>query len=245
MVMNSTPLSGLIGIVLVVALIGTAAGLALAGTDLLNSNTSAAAARAQDQETWAQAQETSIDLKLHRAEKEAEIAKIASDLETYEAIQAAQAQAEKDKIRLEVVARQRELDQNLAFTRLTRFVILAVATLATLIVSAGLATSLVQWSRSRYRLPLTQAEAAQAAAWHVPAWRAEQIRHARARESAGRKAALGQQAVSKSATGGNGKHPPKGWPLMRPVEKQTAQYSRVPPMPVGLGELQDSDQQSH
>jgi len=235
--MNSTPLSGLIGIVLVVALIGTVAGLALAGTDLLNSNTSAAAARAQDQETWAQTQKAAIDLKLQQAKSEAEIEKITSDLETYEAIQAAQAQAEKDKIGLEVVARQRELDQNLAFTRLTRFAILAVATLATLIVSAGLATFLVQWGRSQW--VLAQAKAAQAVAWHVPAWRAEQVRHARARERAERKAALGQQAVSKSATGGNGKHPPKGRPLMRPVEKPAAQYLRVPPMPVSLGELQD------
>jgi hypothetical protein len=179
--MNSTPLSGLIGIVLVVALIGTIAGLALAGTDLLNSNTSAAAARAQDQETWAHAQHAAIDLKLQQAKSEAEIEKITSDLENYRAIQAAQAQAERDKLKLEVAAQQRELNQNLAFTRLTRFVTLAVITLATLIVSVGLATFLVQWGRSRYWLPSTQAEAAQAAAWHVPAWRAERIRRARER----------------------------------------------------------------
>ena len=97
MATNVISLSGLIGIVLVVAIIAATAGWALCDSDLLNYNTSAAAARAQDQKTQEQTQRAAIDLQY------------------YEAIQATRIQAEQEKLRLELEARQRELDQNLAY----------------------------------------------------------------------------------------------------------------------------------
>ena len=204
MVMNSAPLSGLIGIVLVVVLIGIIAGLAISGSDLLNYNTNAAAARAQDQKTQEQSQRAAVDLQY------------------YKAIQAARTESEKEILRLELEARQHELEQNLALqreraeqdlelARLTRYVVLAVGPLATLIVCIGLTAFLIQYGRSL--LVLAQNEAARAALWHAPAWRAEQIRLAREREGAERETALAQQTARRPATGGNGRHPPKSEPV--------------------------------
>jgi len=217
MVMNSTPLSGLIGIIVVVVLIGTVAGLALADTDLLNFNTSAAAARAQDQETQLQGQKATSDMELYQAENAATIEKVRSDLANYKAIQAAHTQAEKDKIGLEVTARQRELDQNLALARLTRLVGLTVVALAALIVIGGLGIFLIQYGRSR--VLLAQAQTTQATMWDNPIWRTEQIRQARAREILERQAALGQQAIGQSTTGGNGRYPPESEPTQVDAEQ--------------------------
>ncbi|KPL20467.1 MAG: hypothetical protein AMJ93_11885 [Anaerolineae bacterium SM23_84] len=205
MATNVISLSGLIGIVLVVAIIAATAGWALCDSDLLNYNTSAAAARAQDQKTQEQTQRAAIDLQY------------------YEAIQATRIQAEQEKLRLELEARQRELDQNLAYqhkrterelelARLTRYVLLAVGSLAILIMSIGPTVFLIQHSHSRSLVARAEAEAAQTALWHIPAWRVEQIRRAREREIRERETAMGQQAIERSATGGNGRNAPRNQP---------------------------------
>ena len=209
MVSNNTPLAGLLGIVVVIAIIGAISGLALSETDLLNFNTSAAEARIRELEAQLQAEKAASDQELYQAEIAAQIEQVASDLESHKAIESARVQAEKDKIRLEVTARQHKLDQDLALARLTRFAALIVMTLATLIVSVGLTVFLIQYGRSRLVLAQAEATHTQAAPWHVSTWRAEQIRRAREREVAEREAALGQQTTRKPGSGGNGRHRPK------------------------------------
>jgi hypothetical protein len=199
MVSNNTPLAGLLGILVATALIGAISGLALSGTDLLNFNTSAVEARIREQEAQLEADKAAIDLQY------------------YEIIQAARTESEKEELRLELEARKRELEEDLAHQRArnelylalarpTRYAVLVVGTLATLIVSVGLSVFLIQYGRSR--LVLAQAEVTHAAPWHAPAWRAEQIRRAREQEVAERELALGQQAGREPATGGNGRHRP-------------------------------------
>ncbi len=202
MVSNNTPLAGLLGIVVVIALIGAISGLALSGTDLLNFNTSAAEAHIREMEAQLQADKTAIDLQY------------------YKAIQAARTESEKEELRLELEAQKRKLEQELAhqrarneldlvLARLTRYVVLTVGALATLMVSVGLAIFLIQYGRSRLVLAQAEVTHTHAASWHVPAWRAEQIRRAREREVAEREVAMGQQTTGKSGTGDNGRHPPK------------------------------------
>lgn len=194
--MNSTPWAGLAGVLLTVAMISAAAGVALSGTDFLNYNTSAAAARALDQETDFEAQKAAIDL------------------EYYRALQSVQTQSEQEELRLRREALKRELDQRLAherkmanlqieLTRLTRYVVLSVGIAAALILSSGAAAFLVLHGRSQ--LASARAKAVGADLWRDPVWRAEQLRRARAVEIAERRATL-QQAEQGSAVGGNGRH---------------------------------------
>ena len=207
MVSNNTPLVGLIGIVSVVALIGAIAGLGLADTDLLNSNTSAAEARALDQETQEQALKAAIDAGVYRAEGAAKIERVFSDVTNYIAIQRAQTHAEVGKIQLAVEATQQQVEQDLELARLTRYVTLMAGTSAALIVSIGLAMFLIQCGRSR--VTSAQTKGVQMNLWQAPAWRAEQIRRARERERSERRVALSQQTIEQSISGGNGQHPPE------------------------------------
>jgi hypothetical protein len=197
----------MIGIVSVVALIGAIAGLGLADTDLLNSNTSAAEARARDQETQERALKAAIDADAYRAEGAAKIERVFSDVTNYIAIQRAQTRAEVERIQLAVEATQHQVEQDLELARLTRYVVLVAGISAALIMSIGLAIFLIQCGRSR--LVLAQAKVPQANLWQVPAWRAAQVRRARERERTERWVALSQQAIEQSIVGGNGKHPPE------------------------------------
>ncbi len=99
MVPNNIPLAGLLGIVVVIAVIGAISGLALSGTDLLNFNSSAAEAHIRELEAQLQADRAAIDLQY------------------YEAIQAARTELEKEELRLELEAQKRKLEQELAHQR--------------------------------------------------------------------------------------------------------------------------------
>jgi hypothetical protein len=211
MASNNTPLAGLVGIILVVAAIAAVAGLAISGTDLLNPKTSDAIWQEKTQAVQSKTAKDAIDLEAYRAQKAAEIEKGALDVANYKAVQAARAQAEQDKIRLDVQARERELAQNLELARQIRYVAWAVGALAILIVSVGVAVCLIQLGHSR--LALAQAQATQANPWHNPTWRTEQIRGARKIEAVERESALVWRAAQKAVVGGNGKHPPKDEPL--------------------------------
>jgi len=202
MVPNNTPLAGLLGIVVVIAMIGAISGVALSGTDLLNFNTSASEARIREMEAEFQSKKDAIDLQY------------------YAAIQAAQTESEKEALRLELKAKKNMLEQELAHKRAqdeldlelarpTRYVVLAIGTLTALILSVGLAIFLIQYGRSRLVLAQAEATHAHAAPWDVYAWRAEQIRRAREREIAERMRAMDQQTTREPGTGGNGKHPSK------------------------------------
>ena len=184
MVSNNTPLAGLLGIVVVIAIIGAISGLALSETDLLNFNTSAAEARIRELEA--------------RSEREALQRKLDQDLAH-----------QREQAKQNLVHQREQATQNLWLARLTRYVALIVGALATLIVSVGLTVFLIQYGRSRLVLAQAEATHTQAAPWHVSTWRAEQIRRAREREVAEREAALGQQTTRKPGSGGNGRHRPK------------------------------------
>jgi hypothetical protein len=200
MVSNNTPLVGLVGIILVVAIIAILGTLGFSSNDILNPNTSAAAAHAKEQEIQTQSQKDIIDLEAYRAAKKTQTEKEAFDLANYKAIQSARTQAEQDKTRLEVQARERELEQDIELARLTRYTLLGGSVLALLVLSAGATMYLNQIGRSR--LVLAQARSLQM----------EQIGQARAREVVDRKAGLAH-VTPQPFISGNGNDPSKAQPV--------------------------------
>ncbi len=205
---SSSVFGGMIGLVLIVAVLALMAGLALSGTDLLNPTSSDAAARAKNQITSNKERRDALDLEVYQVQKENEMTKSAADLEAYKAVQAARAKAEQKKAQLEVEALQHRMEQELELARLTRYVLLAIGTLITLIASAGAVVRLVLFSRSRWAL--APAQVAHVDPWRDAEWRAQQVRRARENELAERGAAAVCRAVQEPAVSGNGKHSPEG-----------------------------------
>lgn len=140
---GSSLFGGLVGLVVVVALLALVAGAALSGNDLLNPHTSeaikqekllAAQSKAETealerklqsaqteaelarirQEIEARSQKEAADLEAYRAQKEAEKDKAAFDLANYKAQEAIRLQAELARLQAEIRSRERELEQNLA-----------------------------------------------------------------------------------------------------------------------------------
>ena len=204
MISNNTPLVGLVSLVIVIAVIAALGALGISGSDILRPNTSAAEARAKDQETKLKDQKAAIDMK------------------SYETIQTARTQAEQEKIRLEVEARQRELEQSLTLqreraaqdmelVRLTRYALSLAGALAVLIASVGLTVCIIRFSLSRW-VP-AQPQVVYADPWHDHAWRTDQIRHAHRIEMAERGSALVWRAARKPTVSGNGRHPLEDKPI--------------------------------
>lgn len=198
MVSNNTPLVGLVSIIGVVAVIAALGALGVSGSDMLNPNTSGAAARAKDLETSLKEQQAAIDMK------------------NYEAVQTARTQAEQEKIRLEVDARQRELEQSLTLSReravqdmelarLTRYALSIAGALAILIVSIGLTFGLIRYSLNRWTA--AQPQVVYADPWDNLAWKTEQIRHARNIEVAERESARIWRDAQKPKVSGDGRKP--------------------------------------
>lgn len=200
MISNNTPLVGLVSLVIVIAVIAALGALGISGSDILNPNTSIATARAKDQETRLRDQKAAIDMK------------------NYEIIQNARTQAEQDKVRLEVEARQSELEQTLVLqrgraaqdmelARLTHYALSVAGALAVLIVSVGLTVGVIRFSLSRWAT--TQPQVVYADPWHDHTWRTDQIHRARGIEMAERGSALVWQTTWKSTVSGNGRKPPE------------------------------------
>lgn len=212
MPMGGTSLfGGLVGLVIVVAILALAAGGALSGSDLLNPKTSDAIWQEKTQAVQSKAAKDATDLEAYRAQKTAEIEKTNSDLASYKAIQAAKVQAEQEKIRQDVEARQRKLEQDLALARRAQEALMTGVKWAILVLSAGVAAFLGQLGYCR--LMLARAQTAQYDLWRNPAYREEARRQARQKEVGDREVALAwQSAAQKPTVGGNGKHPPKYGP---------------------------------
>lgn len=174
MILNQHPNTGLVSVLLVLLVAGLITGLAISGADVLNPNSSAAEAQIA-------AEEARMRLVQQRAEQAA-----------YE-----------EKLRIEVDARQRELEQNLRLAELTRYVVLGTGGLSLLIVSTGIATLMVFYGRSRLAYPNTPPASA-AGNWQDLDWRAEQIRLAREQEHRLRHNGSKPQTTTKTGAGGNG-----------------------------------------
>ena len=149
----SQPLAGIVGLVVVVALLGGMAFLGLSGTDLANFNTSAAEARARDQQTSIDAKKAEIDLEAYKenAELDKEFQQRRHELEL---------QKLEDDLR-----QQTETQQNLdlvrvEFDRALRLAALITGSLAALMLCAALTYAAVRFTSSRF--PVGSAADAQA-----------------------------------------------------------------------------------
>jgi hypothetical protein len=209
---SSSVFGGMVGLVVIVAVLALVAGGALSGSDLLNPTTSDAIAHEKKLAADSKAAKDAADLEAYQAQKAAEIEKANSDLANYQAIQAAKAQAELDRIRSEAEAYQRKLEQDLMLARLTTHALLAGGTLTSLVLGIGATIFLRQLGRSR--LILARVQAAQSDPWRNTTFRAEAKRQARATELAMLGSAVVWQAAHKFSPNGDGKR----WPKYEPAE---------------------------
>lgn len=216
---------GLVGLVVVVAILALVAGAALSGSDLLNPKTSAAAAEAITQAMQSKSEKEALDRRLLEAQVEAEVDKMNQETAARQrqsllalAFSAQRQQYELDRFHLETEAKQRESEQALELAarrqqheleqverrnQVVNWVLPATAVsamIAVLITSGGLTFYLIQSGRSRggTAQARSSARATNVDAWHDPAWRAEQINLARVREVSQRWLELAQQATPKS-----------------------------------------------
>ncbi len=187
---GSSLLSGIASVVLIAALLGTVAGLAFSGTDLLNFNTSAAQARAIDHDTQIKSQKDAVDL------------------ENYKAIKVAQTEAELQKIQLGVEAHKRSLELQVAAGETIRQAQIWLGVLVVIAITMILSYCSIRYAQSHFLFPKVQSSYADPKC--NPALRAEIIRQARAQEVAERQAQIAAQFIAKStAPSGNGRHPSK------------------------------------
>ena len=235
MTTSSTSLfGGLVGLVIVVAILALVAGAALSGSDLLNPNTSAANAEAITHATESKSEKEALDRRLLEAQVEAEEKRIRQETVARQresdrafALAVQLQKHELDRIHQEAVAQQRESEQALGLAaqrqqheleqeerrnQVINSVLPAMAVsviMAVLIISGGLTYYLVRSGRSRGGMAEAQlpTRTPNVDPWHDPAWRAEQINIARVNEVARRWAKLARQAASRSASGGHGGPP--------------------------------------
>jgi hypothetical protein len=207
MTTSSTSLfGGLVGLVVVVAILALVAGAALSGSDLLNPNTSAANAEAINRATQSKLEQEALDRKLQEARVEAELNRIRQET-------VARQRESEQALELAIQRQQHELAQVERRDQVINSVLpmMAVAMMiAVLIVSSGLTYYLIQSGRSRWGMAKAQSprRVTNVDTWHDPAWRAQQINRARANEVAQHWAESARQATSKPAPGGNGQPPP-------------------------------------
>ncbi len=159
MIVDQKPYAGLVGIIVVLLVAGLVLGVAVSNMDIFNANRSANETWVRDLENQTVAQKAEIDMAYYRAARA----------------------ADEEKLQLEVVAKQRELEQDLRLVELSHYVWLGVGGLSLLSVSTGITTFLIFYGR-RYVVLAKTPKKVSDGNWRDPSWRAEQIRLARERE---------------------------------------------------------------
>lgn len=160
MTMSNSLFSGLASVILVIALLGIAVGVAVSNTDLLNFNRSAAEVEILKQTAQVQAQRDAIDM------------------DNYQRIKAAKTEAELARLELEQEALRKERAYALTARQRLDQVWLIVGPLAVLILVFALTLFLMQYGRSQLLMAQarsTQVKMIQAARVNELTWRAANI----------------------------------------------------------------------
>lgn len=140
---ESKPFAGLVGLVMLIALLGGLAFLGISNTDMANYNTSAAQARAIDQKTEQEARKAEIDLRAYQ-----QAAEIQMEAEKQEAALVLQQVAAEQQQKLE---HQRALDEmRVGMEMALRLGLMIVGGLAVVITFGALAYLIARFARSRF-----------------------------------------------------------------------------------------------
>lgn len=183
---ESRPLAGLAAILLLAAVLGAFAMFGFSSTDLANSITRSAEARAKDQQTTIDGEKAQVDLEVYRQQSQLELEKIQIDQEKQ------RKQAEIDLAQLQysyqIGTEQQRIraQQQLEFERLARLSFLSILVAVALILIIGFGYRFIKY----VQLSVTANEQAKAHRENLtanpwrdnPAWKSEQIRNARLRE---------------------------------------------------------------
>jgi hypothetical protein len=194
--LNMNPLAGLVGFLLVAAILGGLAFLGFSHTDLANFNISAAQARAMDKQTELNAQKSEIDMSIYKdveqAQGEAEKEKVQLDLNT----QKEQASLLLDQMKAsqqQQMQKQQALDQvQIEFEHLVSYTALIIFILVAISISIGLTVLMVQFAKFRFSVKQSDSMNLSNGAhrdmtdlWHDDLnWRETQVTQARKREQA-------------------------------------------------------------
>jgi len=193
---SSSVFGGMVGLMVLVAVLALVAGAALFGSDLLNPKTSDAIAQEKILAAQSKAEQEALARKLQADRAEAELAKIRQETEALQRAsnQALEIAAQRHQYELAQAQRRDEVVLSLLP------IVIGAGALALLAVCGGWAYYLVQAGNSRL-------VSAQAKAVPVP-----QIRRACTNEMAERIATLTKQIDQKPTPSGNGRHPPEHEP---------------------------------
>ena len=185
---ESRPLAGLASILLLVAILSVVAAFGFSNTDLANSITRSAEARAKDERTKIDAEKANIDLELYRqkVQAEQEQIKINSEKQKKEAeIMLLQIQ---DQYQIETEARRMQVQQSLELKRIGWISMLSLLTLAGLLLIIGngyrfVRRELIELNSTRHEIGRTYGGNPMNDAWHYnPEWKQQMIYLARQRE---------------------------------------------------------------
>ena len=190
---SSSVFGGLVGLMVLVAILALVAGGALSGSDLLNPKTSDAMARERLLAAQSKAEKDALEIKLQTARAEAELIKIRQETEARqrENEQAGEFAAQRHQYELAQAQRRDDIVASLLPK------VIGAGALALLAICGGLTYYLIQAGNSR--LVSAQAKI-------VPV---SQIRRACTNELAKRIATLPKQTDPRPTPSGNGKHPPQ------------------------------------
>jgi hypothetical protein len=201
---ESRPLAGLAAILLLAAVLGAFATFGFSNTDLANTITRSAEARAKDQQTKIDSEKAQVDLEVYRQQSQLELEKIQIDKEK----QSKQAQIDlaqmQDNYQINAEQQRIRVQQQLEFERLVRLSILGGLILIALVLILGFGYRVIKHEQLRV-IANEQSKAYQGKLtinpWRDnPAWKREQIRNARQREQQTRIAANTQKVrLSRSA----------------------------------------------
>lgn len=208
--------SGIGKILIAVAVFGAIAGFAISSSDLMHFNTSAATARAMEQQTQSRAAKDAVDIGVYKTQKAQEQEKAALDLETYKTNQRLEMEnqqrlreqqlqtqrqlaeqelaAQREQLSQQLVIQRAKADQELVLGRLSQYGLLAILAAGMLVLCMGTVYFLIQTGRSR--VLMAQAQVTDQRQRELER-RAEMIRQARANERIFRRAEIKRSAADK------------------------------------------------
>lgn len=188
---------GLFATVLLIALISAGFGITASSTDVFNYNTSAAEARAKDQQTKIDAEKAAMDLELYRQQIQTETEEIRIETERQQKQAELDLARMQDNYRIEAEQQRIKVQQQLELQRLAGFSILGILTLLTITLIIGFAYRFFRRGQLRSitgNTLKTPSSKPIMDPWHDNLeWKQQQIKLARQREQETRIAANSQK----------------------------------------------------
>lgn len=201
---ESRPLAGLASILLLVAILSAVAAFGFSNTDLANSITRSAEARAKDELTKIDAERANIDLELYRQKVQAEQEQIKINSEKQKKEAEILLRQIQDQYHIETEARRMQVQQRLELERISWISMLSLLTFAGLVLIIGhgyqfIRREWIELNSTRREIDTTHRGTPMNDAWHYnPEWKQQMIYLARQREREARATSNKQKAQVRS-----------------------------------------------